>query len=131
MVPCWLKRGHTEVNRTDASQRQTFILRDNSYLMKIIFSYQKTANPFPLSPFVHPQLQKQLSSHPTPAPSSRAQMPSLPWWPALTGTHPNQVPPCQDKFPPPPPAPGMETSLQVRPHCPEPPWATSAFSYIY
>ena len=125
MVPCWLKRGHTDVNHTDASQRQMFILRDNFYLMKITFSYQKTANPFPLAPFVHPQLQKQLPSHHTPAPNSRAELPSLPWWPALRGTNPHQVPPCQDK------SPGMGTSLQVRPHCPEPPWATSAFSYIY
>lgn len=67
MVPCWLKRGHTEVNRTDASQRQTFILRDNSYLMKITFSYQKTANPFPLSPCSPPASKATvLPPHPRP-----------------------------------------------------------------
>lgn len=54
MASCWLKRGHMDVRHRDASQRQTSTLRDSSALRQRTFSYQKTANPASLAPFVHP-----------------------------------------------------------------------------
>lgn len=91
MVSCWLKYGHTDIRCTDTSQRQTFILRDNSYLRKITF--WENHRPISLAPFVHSPASNAPST-PTQGPNCNLCLGGLPLGaPTQTKSHP-----CQDKI---------------------------------